>query len=196
MVKAGGRSLLQLPPSSPSKGLLQRAHLRYCQPGRDRRNIYWYFSSKEEILATILKDYLDAYEQMLVQAETAPGNAIDKVMRLIENQISMLDLFEENVNIFISILGHGGSSFLEGLGVDPLAAGMRFHQYLHAILEEAMREGGIPAQEPGVLAACFFSFFNGLIITYRSGWKQIPAQLIGEAALRLLGYVGKYPIDI
>ena len=166
------------------------------QAGMSPGNIYWYFSSKEEILATILKDYFDAFEQMLLQVETAPGNALNKVMRLIENQISMLDLYEEHVNIFMSILGHGGSSFLEELGIDPVAAGMRFHQHLQAILEGAIREGVIPAQEPGVLAVFFFSFFNGMLITYRSGWKQIPPQFITEAALRLLGFAGKYPPSI
>jgi hypothetical protein len=113
-------------------------------------------------------------------------------MRLVENQIGFLSLYEENVDIFMSILGHGGSSFLKSLGIDSVAVGARFHQRLHPILKEAIQEGVIPDQEPGLLAVFFFSLFNGLLITYGPEWKKIPSQTIAHAALRLLGYTGEH----
>lgn len=162
------------------------------QAGMNPGNIYWYFSSKDEILAAILNDYFEAFEQMLIRAETASGGALQKLMRLTENQIAMMIMYEEHLCIFMSILGHGGLNFLQSLGVDSVAAGTRFHQHLHTILESAIQEDVIPAQNPDVLAVFFFSFFNGLLITYGSGWKQIPPDQIVGAALRLFGYQGEY----
>lgn len=162
------------------------------QSGMSPGNIYWYFSSKEEILAAIVNGYFDAFEQMLIQAEIAPVNAPGKLMRLVENQIALLDSHGEHVDIYMSILGHGGANFLKSLGIDAEETGRRFHQHLHTILEGAIQEGVIPAQEPFALAALFFSFFNGLLITYGPGWKRFPPNLLAEAALRLLGYEGEY----
>lgn len=163
-----------------------------AQAGMSPGNIYWYFTRKEEILAAILKDYFNAYEQTLLEAKAEPGDALEKVMRLVQNQIAILDAFEENVNIYMSILGHGGVNFLKSLGIDSAAAGARLHEHLCAILEAAMREGVIPPQDPQLLAVFFFSFFNGLIITYGRGWKRFPQSAIGREALRLLGYPGEY----
>jgi len=153
-------------------------------------NIYWYFSSKEELLKAILQDFFDAYEGMLVQAEELPGDGLQKIKHLIDLQINLASKYGMHFNIYMSILGHGGSALLKTLGFITLEIGMRFHNHMANILERAIQEGLIQAQEPQTLAMFFFSFFNGLLITYGADWQHLPPQVIAQATLRLLGYCG------
>ena len=160
------------------------ARLAGMSPG----NIYWYFPSKEEILKAIIGDFFDAFEQMLIQAETFPGGARQKLNHLIELQLALCDELGANFSIYMSILGHGGSVYLKTLGFDTLEIGKRYQGHLTNILESAMQEGVIASQSPLFLSVFFFSFFNGLLLTYGADWRKVPPQLISQAALRLLGY--------
>ena len=160
------------------------ARLAGMSPG----NIYWYFPSKEEILKAIIGDFFEAFEQMLIQAETIPGGARQKLNHLIELQLALCDELGANFSIYMSILGHGGSVYLKTLGFDTLEIGKRYQGHLTNILESAMQEGVIASQSPLFLSVFFFSFFNGLLLTYGADWRKVPPQLISQAALRLLGY--------
>ena len=88
----------------------------------------------------------------------------------------------------MSILGHGGPELMKALGFDTVAIGMRFHQHLLPVLQAAIQEGAIRPADPNALTVFFFSFFNGLQITYGDDWKRIPVQEITGAVLRLLGH--------
>lgn len=151
-------------------------------------NIYWYFSSKEDILKAIIGDFFTAYEQMLIQAQTFPGSARQKLNYLIELQLALFHQLSANFSIYMSILGHGGSDFLRKLGFDTLEIGKRYQDHLTNILESAIQEGVILPQATLFLSVFYFSFFNGLLLTYVTSWRTIPPQLITQAALRLLGY--------
>src|SRR5512137_3032363 len=79
------------------------AHRAGMSPG----NIYWYFPGKEDVLKAILEDFFTTFEAMLAEAETAAGSALERLQRLIEGQISILEQYGDRVTIFLSILGHG-----------------------------------------------------------------------------------------
>jgi AcrR family transcriptional regulator len=158
------------------------------QAGMSPGNIYWYFSSKEDILKAIIGDFFAAFEQMLIQAETFPGDARQKLNYLIELQLALFDELSADFSIYMSILGHGGSDFLRTLGFDTLEIGQRYQDHLTNILENAIQEGVILPQSPLFLSVFYFSFFNGLLLTYGANWRMLPPQLITQAALRLLGY--------
>ena len=157
------------------------------QAGMSPGNIYWHFSSKEEILKVIVGDFFEAYEQMLVEAEAFPADAGQKLRHLIELQLALFRELGANFTIYMSILGHGGGAFLKTLGFDTRKIGKRYQTHLKRILESAMTEGVIPPQSPLFLSVFLFSFFNGLILTYGADWHKVPAPLITQAALRLLG---------
>ncbi len=161
------------------------------QAGMSPGNIYWQFSSKEEVLKTIVGDFFDAYEHMLVEAEAFPGDARRKLNHLIELQLELFGNLGANFIIYMSILGHGGAAFLKTLGFDTVKIGRRYQRHLSRLLEGAIQAGVIPAQSPQILSVFFFSFFNGLILTYGEDWRRVPPALITQAALRLLGYQEK-----
>lgn len=158
------------------------------QAGMSPGNIYWYFPGKEDVLKAILEDFFATFEGMLVQVETSSGSALERLQRLVEGQLSILEQYGDRVTIFLSILGHGGPALMKELGFDTVAIGMRFHQHLQPVLQAAIQEGVIPPAEPNALAVFIFSFFNGMQITYGQDWKQIPAPMITQAVLRLLGH--------
>jgi AcrR family transcriptional regulator len=158
------------------------------QAGMSPGNIYWYFTSKEDILKAILADYFEAVEQMLVQADTFPGDARQKLFRLIELQLALFDEAGTSFAIYMSLLGHGGGAFVNTLGFDVVEIGGRYQGHLSRILESAIHEGVVLPQSPLILSVFFFSFFNGLLFTYGADWQKLPPQILTQAALRLLGY--------
>jgi hypothetical protein len=44
--------------------------------------------------------------------------------------------------------------------------------------------------DPNFLAMFYFSFFNGLLLTYREDWTMLSPELIRQTVLRMLGYRG------
>jgi hypothetical protein len=64
---------------------------------------------------------------------------------------------------------------------------MRYHQHLSTIFAQARAEGVVADIDPNILTVFFFSFYNGLLITYGKDWSMVPGELIRQAILRLLG---------
>ena len=157
------------------------------QAGMSPGNIYWHFSSKEDLLKVIVGDFFEAYEQMLVEAEAFPGDARQKLNHLVELQLALFGKLGANFSIYMSILGHGGGAFLKTLGFDTVKIGKRYHRHLSRILVGAMQAGVIQRQSPQFLSVLFFSLFNGLILTYGDDWRRVPPAIITQAVLRLLG---------
>jgi hypothetical protein len=73
------------------------------------------------------------------------------------------------------------------MGFDPTQIGMRYHQHLSTIFAQARAEGVVADIDPNILTVFFFSFYNGLLITYGKDWSMVPGELIRQAILRLLG---------
>jgi len=157
------------------------------QAGMSQGNIYWYYPSKEDILKAILAEGFDRIEAITAKAAAHPGDSAEKLNVLLNLYLEYSREHADFAAIFISILGHGGAPFLKELGFDTLQIGMRYHQRLGAILEQAQAEGVVADVPVDSLAVFYFSFFNGLLLTYRDDWQMVPEQLIRDAVLRLLG---------
>ncbi len=157
------------------------------QAGMSPGNIYWYFPGKEDVLKAILEDFFTTFEGMLAGVAATPGSSIDRLQRLVEGQLSILEQYGDRVTIFLSILGHGGPALMKELGFDTVALGMRFHHHLRPVMEAAIAEGVLSPSDPDALVVFLFSFFNGLQITYGQDWKRIPPPVITQAVLRRLG---------
>ncbi len=155
--------------------------------GMSPGNIYWYFPSKEDILKAILADLFESLGATLDEAAAFPGSGLEQLQHLIDLELDFMQASGKNLLVYMSILGHGGPKYIQELGFDTAQIGAGYHQRLMAIFSKAIQEGSIPPQDPNSLAAFFFSFFNGLLITYGKDRMGIPREQIVEAVLRMVG---------
>ena len=157
------------------------------QAGMSQGNLYWYYPSKEKLLKAILADGFSSVEQVLVDAQEYEGDGQAKIEYLIDRYLKLSQAQDDFTAIFMSLLGHGGAPLLQQMGFDPLQIGTRYHQHLSAILTQARAEGAVADIDPNILTVFFFSFYNGLLVTYGKDWILVPEALIRQALLRLLG---------
>ncbi|HLE14686.1 MAG TPA: TetR/AcrR family transcriptional regulator [Anaerolineales bacterium] len=156
--------------------------------GMSQGNLYWYFPSKEALLQAVLDQGFAGIEAVLVEARQYSGNGRARIDHLIEGFVEFGRQQGEFTTIFLSLLGHGGVPLLSRLGFDTLEIGKHYHQHLSAIFSEAQAEGAILDLDPDLLVVFFFSFFNGLWMTYNRDWTDlVPPEAIHQAILRLLG---------
>lgn len=160
------------------------------EAGMSQGNLYWYFPSKEDVLKSVLTNGFDSVESLLADTAQQPGNALSKLDYLLERYLVFAQEQGEFSAIFLSLLGHGGIPLMRQLGFDTVEIGMRYHQHLSAILAQARDEGVVADIDPNLLTVFYFSFFNGLLLTYRDDWMMVPPELIRQAVLRMLGYTG------
>jgi AcrR family transcriptional regulator len=151
--------------------------------GMSQGNVYWYFTSKEEILKAVLAEGFVAMEDVLARVEAHPGDRRAKLEYFLDQYIEYSQRQLDFAALLLSLLAHGGVPFLRQLGFDSAQMGRRYHQFLTGLLAS---DTGTKA-DPNVLAAFFFAFFNGLIVTYGKDWTNIPPPLLRATALRLLG---------
>lgn len=160
------------------------------QAGMSQGNIYWYFSSKEEILKTILIEGFHVLGSAMAEAAANHGTGIEKLDAFLKsfNALMREEGGGEFVAIVMTLIGHGGAKRFAELGLSTHQIGAGYHQSLNAIIAQGQAEGTImQGIDPYLLAAFFFSFINGLTLMYPGKWKNIPPDVIREAAFRLLG---------
>jgi AcrR family transcriptional regulator len=151
-------------------------------------NVYWYFSSKEDLLKAVLSESFESLGNLLEEAASLPLTSLEKLDYLLEKYITYSREHGDFVRIFISLLGHGGVSLMQELGFDTPQIGLRYHSAVSTILGQGQTEGVIKDDvDVNVLTIFYFSFFNGLLFTYGQDWLQIPDADIREAVLHLLG---------
>jgi AcrR family transcriptional regulator len=163
------------------------------EAGMSQGNLYWYFSSKEEVLKAVLADGFETLGKLMEDVLARPGTSIEKLDTLLREYLVFGRERGEFVAIFMSLMAHGGVPLMHELGFDTVQIGMRYHQSLSIILAQGQSERTIIADiDPNLLAMFFFAFFNGLMVTYGKDWTSVPIELIQQAAFRLLGgYVSK-----
>ena len=155
--------------------------------GMSPGNLYLYFAGKDELLQAVLADGFAALAASLQAAAEHPGTRRQKLIHLIEAYLAFERERGDFTRLLMSLFGHGGAPLLQQLGFDLQQIGAGYHQRLIQILAHPEEETAAPAAEPEVLAMFFFAFFNGLSITYGEDWLSIPAEVIRDGAMRLLG---------
>jgi AcrR family transcriptional regulator len=155
--------------------------------GMSQGNVYWYFSSKEDILKTILAEGFEAVGAVLLEAQSYSGSGVEKLAYATEQYVALGQEVYDFFTVFLSILPHGGEAFLQELGFDTPQIGQSYHHNLSIILTQAQSEGSIANIDPQILSMLFFGLLNGLIITYGDLWPTLPPELIRDAVLRLVG---------
>jgi len=158
------------------------------ETGMSQGNLYWYFSSKEDLLKAVLQDGFESFAAVLEKAAAHPGSAIHKLDSLLDDYLHFARERGDFFRIFIALLAQGGTDHMKKLGFDTGQIGIRYHQYLQAILAQGQAEGVLSGDIPvGLLVSFYFSFFNGLLITYGADWQNLPPDQIRNAVLRLIG---------
>lgn len=151
-------------------------------------NVYWYYTSKEELLKSVLADGFESMEISMAKAAILPGTARQKLDALVDEYINFARQRSDFTTIFLSLLAQGGIERLRALGFDTMQIGTRYHQHAASILAQGQQEGtwaDIPVE---ALTMFFFAFFNGLMLTYRNDWDSVPPELIHQAVYRLVGH--------
>ena len=157
--------------------------------GMSQGNIYWYFSSKGEILKAILEDSFGSMEILMEEVQKQPGSAFDKLLFFTDNFLDYGDEAGADVDLIISSLSNkGGLERLAKFGINLGEHGMKFHNAIASLIASAQAEGALEkGNDPSLLAMFFVSFFNGLIFMYREMADDVPNEVLKAAVLRLLG---------
>jgi AcrR family transcriptional regulator len=157
------------------------------EAGMSQGNIYWHFSSKEEILQEILAEGFGAIEMMTAEVADASGTARRKIDLLIERTLALYAQHGQFARILGTLMGHGGQELLASLGFNMAEIGGRYHANLERVFAQARREKVVADVEPNLLALFYFSLFNGALITYADRWPQLDPALVRQTVLRMLG---------
>jgi AcrR family transcriptional regulator len=158
--------------------------------GMSQGNIYWYFSSKEELFSAVLMEGFETLGSMMKEAAVRSGTSIEKLDYFLA---SFLDLSKEQGGdeffaVVFNFLAQGGVDRFTEFGISTHAIGASYHQALNTILEQGQLEGVITREDdPDLLSTFLFSLIIGLMIMYPVEWKDIPYETIREAVFRLLG---------
>jgi len=142
------------------------------QAGMSQGSLYWYFTSKEELLKAILSEAFESLGSLIAQAAARTGTARQKLDDLIDK---LLNYAREG-------------SDLTAIMFNMDEVGQGYTQSLLAILNQAQSEGIIPAEhDPLALTMMFFGMFNGLNLVYGQDWLSLPPETLKAGMLRLLG---------
>lgn len=153
-------------------------------------NIYWYFSSKEDLLKAVLEEGFETLGALLAEIAARSGTSIEKLDDLIARYIAFGREQDGNefITIFFTLTAQGGVERFQELGFDTRQIGFGYHQSVAAIIAQAQAEGVIELEiDPNLSTTFFFSLFNGLMFLYGKDWMDIPNEEIRSAVLRLLG---------
>ena len=156
--------------------------------GMSQGNVYWYFSSKEELLKAVLADGFETLGDLMQSAAEGTGTSQEKLDKLL---VGYLDFGRERGDfnaILVSLIGHGGDEFFKELGFDMTQIGLGYSQSLEKILSQGLLEKSRTTDvDPTILTMLFFALFNGLNLTYGQDWLDLPQDVIRDAVYRLLG---------
>lgn len=164
------------------------------QAGMSQGNIYWYFSSKAELLKAILVQGFETLGVMMEDAASQSGTGLEKLDILLTRFLALAreSRGDEFITIVVTIIGQGGVQRLSEMGTDTLEVATKYQQAVATILAQGQADGTIdPAIDVTLLTTFFFSFLNGLMFMYPKEWRDISEETIRDAVLRLVASTRK-----
>lgn len=148
-------------------------------------NLYWYFKSKNQVLAAVLQSGFEAQKAALDALPRTDAGPREKLDSFIEayyaSCIKQYDFFL----ILLNLIATGKRQFLKDLGFNTFELGAGYHASLLGLVS-GINKNGVHEEELKILPTIFFSFFLGLMAAYGEDLKNIPLEFIKKAAQRLL----------
>jgi AcrR family transcriptional regulator len=157
------------------------------EAGMSQGNVYWYFDSKDALLQAVLAEGFSDIEAMLQDVAAHPGAADDVLDYLFERSIALYSEQLDFMRLLNALMAHGGVPYLQELGFDTRAIGTLYHEHLRPVFVRAQAEAVVADEDPDQLIMLYFSFFNGLLITYGRDWTLLSRGLLYRALMRMLG---------
>jgi TetR/AcrR family transcriptional repressor of nem operon len=156
--------------------------------GMSPANVYWHFDSKETVLRAILAEGFASREEMTAAVAAEYGPARRKLEILVERTAAFYVANAEFIVILGGLQGAGGREVIASLGLDLAEIERRSRANLRRVFAEARSEGAVEPADPDLLVTLFLAFFDGLAITRADQWSPLPAPVLRDAALRLVGH--------
>ncbi len=157
------------------------------EAGMSPGNLYWHFSSKEDLLKAVLAEGFERLEATTAEIAAFPGPPLAKIDYMVERFDDLYRHQGDFTTILLMLMGHGGPAYLKELGFDMARIGARLHANLGALFAEARARKIVADVDPNTLVMAVFAFFNGLMVTYRDEWGLIPPDVLRATVRRLCG---------
>jgi AcrR family transcriptional regulator len=160
--------------------------------GMSQGNIYWYFASKDDLLKAVLNDAFAALDALLAEVAAFPGDTSEQLAYLVDRYIAFgrEQGGADMTIILFSLTTPSRWQRLSDLDVDLNQVVQSLHRAVSTILAQAQATGTLrPEIDLDQSTTFFFSFFNGLVLTYQQDAHTIPRDTLRAAVLRLLGSV-------
>jgi TetR/AcrR family fatty acid metabolism transcriptional regulator len=77
-------------------------------------NVYWYFSSKEELLKAVLAEAFASLGSVMAQVAAGPGSARQKLDGLVDGLLDYASAGSEFTAIMLSLMGHSVKILIKG----------------------------------------------------------------------------------
>ncbi|MFZ5827911.1 MAG: TetR/AcrR family transcriptional regulator [Bacillota bacterium] len=132
------------------------------EAGVSHGTIFLYFPTKEELFtAAVVEPLLDAevHYRSILQGE---GSPLDRIERLIREQVTIFALGESKVRLIHSVLGQRDR--FAHLLPEIYAYTDRYARTLSPLIVEGQRAGELGPGDPRAIAFAYFAYLNGVTL--------------------------------
>jgi AcrR family transcriptional regulator len=144
--------------------------------GITKPTLYYYFSSKDELVLQVKHAAQDLVVGAIAEAEALPGSGQSKLERLIRRYLEILNT--DFVRCLISVDVRNMKAESRAKYVERAKD---LDTRVEAFIEEGIRDGSIRKQDPAIAIQAIFGLLNGLALAYRrdfSKWGQIGEEVV------------------
>jgi AcrR family transcriptional regulator len=135
-------------------------------------NVYWYFSSKEELLRAVLAVGFDKLDALVNEVMVSVGNSLQRLERFANGYLDFCIDHSDFLTIKAGLLSHGGDAVLKELGLEIHQKDRYHREMLEGILLQAEQEGYLsPGSDLAATSEYFFALMDGLAITPGTDWQ-------------------------
>jgi AcrR family transcriptional regulator len=150
--------------------------------GVPRATLYYYFSGKEDILAFLLKDVLSQMADAVAIALERDGTAWDRLMAVVDAQLSVIADQRAVCTALLSDLGRAGR-----MPEIANAVVQAFYAPVQQLLVDGAEDGSLrPVGDPLAAATVIFNAVSGSTISYLVMGQSIPTQTLAREIKTLL----------
>ncbi|MCB0256353.1 MAG: TetR/AcrR family transcriptional regulator [Anaerolineae bacterium] len=130
--------------------------------GVSKGGIYWHFSSKDEIIATIFQQYFEAQLSNLDTMLGIDGKASDKMTRLARAASSDIEAFSDQFPSSLEFYELASKN--EELRAEMETFFLAYRQHIELLAQQAIADGDWVALPPSEIANTILSIFEGTLL--------------------------------